>query len=77
MKSAELFRLALIYGAQDRHAYAQADKGPEGDKAAALAKEMDRYRLHRWGQTSMERMLKESRVVLLSDILKRPMDGKP
>jgi hypothetical protein len=56
----ELIRLAMIYAQSDRENMAECDRGEEGQKAAALAKEFYAYRMKHWGETSFEAAIKDA-----------------
>lgn len=68
---AHLVQLAFIYAESDRLAMADADKGPEGEEAMALAKEFHALRMKRWGKTKLERMMEEATPMDIHEILAR------
>jgi hypothetical protein len=66
-----LVQLAFIYAEADRLAYADADKGPDGEEAKALAGEFNKLRMKRWGKTKLERALEDATPVDIHEILAR------
>lgn len=67
----ELIRLAMIYAQMDRENMAECDKGEEGEKAAALAKEFHAYRMKHWGRTKGEADFADATLVDVIELRRR------
>ena len=61
----------MIYAEQDRENMAECDKGEEGEKARALAKEFRAYRMKYWGRTSFECAIEKAGTVTLDELRAR------
>lgn len=74
----ELLRLACIYAEQDRRGFIDSyDKDePEAIEAAEFLAQLVAYRKKRWGITQLEAMLKDMKVVLVSDLMKQTREAR-
>lgn len=74
MAISEMLRLACIYAVQDREGYLHAIEGTDDELEAEtkqFIKELEAYRLKRWGRTELEAAIADAVPVKATDLLKR------
>ncbi len=72
----ELLRLACVYAERDQDAYADATRDCPDDKefrdhAVAFVEQIREYRLRRWGQTRLEKVMEELVPVSIHEVTGR------